>query len=78
VPLRESGVGAPGDGLPLTVLGRLADSVSTRDAQREMEGVGARMVRSFPTVITDILPLDQVFEGDCYFVGAIVLGGVLS
>lgn len=28
-------------------------------------------------VITDLLPLDEVFEGDWYFMGAIVLGGVL-
>lgn len=48
VPMRESAAGAPELGLPLVVLGRLAEGVSTEAAQRQLENVGARMERSFP------------------------------
>ena len=56
VPLRESAVSAPDDGLPLTVLGRLALGVSTQDAQRQVEAVGARLARSFPTAYENLRP----------------------
>lgn len=49
VPMRESVAGAPGMGLPLVVLGRLAEGATAEDAQRQLTIVGERMARSFPT-----------------------------
>lgn len=56
VPLRERVAGAPDDGLPLSVLGRLAPGVSTADAQRQVEAVGERLSTRFPTEYRHLRP----------------------
>ena len=56
VPMRESVAGAPEVGLPLLVLGRLEEGVSTESAQRQLETVGARMARSFPDAYEHLRP----------------------
>jgi putative ABC transport system permease protein len=56
VPMRESAAGAPEQGLPLVVVGRLAEGVTTAAAQRQLGTVGARMARSFPTAYEHLRP----------------------
>jgi predicted permease len=56
LPLRERAVSAPGGGLPLVVLGRLGQGVSTQDVQRQVEAVGVRLARGFPTTYEHLHP----------------------
>lgn len=56
VPMRESAAPAPATGLPLVVLGRLADGASMAEAQRQATALGASMARSFPEAYEDLRP----------------------
>ncbi|MEE8117669.1 MAG: ABC transporter permease, partial [Gemmatimonadales bacterium] len=56
LPLRERLAEEPGQGLSLTIFGRLSDGVSPQEAQTELTALGRRMASEFPATHERLRP----------------------